>query len=302
MLVYSGKAIEEIDYKGVTVHSFISDNDENVDKKTISSFGEEWNEFSSFDEEEVQYIGNEYFDIVTEQHITKNSTVLDVGCGTGRWSRYISQRVGQVEGIDPSSAIFNAVDFNKNIENIRFTQAGVDCIPFENNSFDLVFSLGVLHHIPDTQKAMQACVDKVKMNGHFLVYLYYSFDNRGFGYKFLFQCSNLFRRVICKLPFSIKRIVCSSIGIIVYWPMARIGTLLKKLLPKLSFYKKLPLYYYHDKSLHIMKNDSLDRFGTPLEQRFSKAEITAMMKKCGLENIVFSDATPYWHAIGQKIK
>jgi len=300
MQQYSIKTIEEIEYKGVTIHSFVSDNDQNVDAKTVSSFGEEWNAFSSFDEKEVQFIGNEYFDIVTDNHIDKNSSVLDVGCGTGRWSRYIAQRVNYVEAIDPSSAIFNAVDFNKSINNIRFSQAGVDCIPFEDEKFDLVFSLGVLHHIPDTQKAMQACVNKVKKGGHFLVYLYYNFDNRGFAYKFLFNCSNILRRVICKLPFSLKRFICSGIGIVVYWPIARFGTLLKKLFPKATFYKKLPLYYYHDKSLHIMKNDSLDRFGTPLEQRFTKAEITSMMEQCGLSNIVFSDATPYWHAIGKK--
>jgi ubiquinone/menaquinone biosynthesis C-methylase UbiE len=302
MQAYSIEEIKKIDYKGVTIHSFVSESDQNVDIKTIESFGNEWNAFSSFDENEIQRIGNEYFDIVTNKHIDKTSTVLDVGCGTGRWSRYIAQHVKHIEAIDPSSAIFNAVDFNHSIQNIRFSQAGVDCIPFENNSFDLVFSLGVLHHIPDTQRAMQACVEKVKLNGYFLVYLYYNFDNRGIAYKLLFQCSNLLRRGICKLPFSLKRFVCSSIGLLVYWPFARIGTVLKKMLPKANFYKKLPLYYYHDKSLHIMKNDSLDRFGTPLEQRFTKAQITNMMEKCGLDEIVFSDSTPYWHAIGKKVK
>jgi hypothetical protein len=51
-----------------------------------------------------------------------------------------------------------------------------------------------------------------------------------------------------------------------------------------------------------MKNDSLDRFGTPLEQRFSKLEITEMMKACGLDEIEFSNQAPYWHAIGKRVK
>ena len=50
-----------------------------------------------------------------------------------------------------------------------------------------------------------------------------------------------------------------------------------------------------------MRNDALDRFGTPLEQRFNKSEIKAMMESGGLKNIVFSANAPYWHAIGQKI-
>ena len=65
--------------------------------------------------------------------------------------------------------------------------------------------------------------------------------------------------------------------------------------------KYIPLSYYHDKSFNIIRNDSLDRFGTPLEQRFSRNEIIEMMKSCGLEEIVVSEKEPYWHAIGKKI-
>lgn len=50
----------------------------------------------------------------------------------------------------------------------------------------------------------------------------------------------------------------------------------------------------------ILRNDALDRFGTPLEQRFSRNQIEEMMLKCGLEEIRFSEKAPYWHAIGVK--
>jgi 2-polyprenyl-3-methyl-5-hydroxy-6-metoxy-1,4-benzoquinol methylase len=43
---------------------------------------------------------------------------------------------------------------------------------------DFGYSLGVLHHIPDAQKALSDCVKKLKLGAPFLVYLYYSFDNR----------------------------------------------------------------------------------------------------------------------------
>ena len=49
-----------------------------------------------------------------------------------------------------------------------------------------------------------------------------------------------------------------------------------------------------------MKTDSRDRFGTPLEQRFSKEEIKLMMIDSGLEQISFSDNAPYWCAVGYK--
>jgi hypothetical protein len=47
-----------------------------------------------------------------------------------------------------------------------------------------------------------------------------------------------------------------------------------------------------------MRNDALDRFGTSLEQRFSKEQVIRMMEQAGLRDIVISDKMPYWHATG----
>jgi hypothetical protein len=47
-----------------------------------------------------------------------------------------------------------------------------------------------------------------------------------------------------------------------------------------------------------MRTDALDRFGTRLEQRFTKQEIQKMMESSGLENIKFSEDTPFWTAVG----
>ena len=52
----------------------------------------------------------------------------------------------------------------------------------------------------------------------------------------------------------------------------------------------------------MIRNDALDRFGTSLEQRFSKKEIEEMMRNCGLDHINFSENIPYWHVIGKRIK
>ncbi len=49
-----------------------------------------------------------------------------------------------------------------------------------------------------------------------------------------------------------------------------------------------------------MRNDALDRFGTPLEQRFTREAISDMMKNAGLHDVKFSEAAPYWHAVGHK--
>ena len=49
-----------------------------------------------------------------------------------------------------------------------------------------------------------------------------------------------------------------------------------------------------------MRTDALDRFGTQLEQRFSRREIEAMMQAAGLVDIRFREGLPYWVACGRK--
>ena len=65
-------------------------------------------------------------------------------------------------------------------------------------------------------------------------------------------------------------------------------------------YKKIPLSYYTDKSFYIIRNDALDRFGTPLEQRFTRIEIEKMLQQSDMEEIIFSEKEPFWHVISRK--
>ncbi len=187
MLKYTSVASSDIKVDSTTIASFIKKEEQNLDWKTVESFGNEWSIFNSFDDQEVALIGNDYFDILPPHLKDKNTVALDAGCGSGRWSEFLSDKVGFIEAIDSSSAVFTAVKLLKGISNVRFTQASIDHIQFEDNSFDLVFSLGVLHHIPDTRQAIRRCVAKVKPGGHFLMYLYYDLDNRGFLYKIILK-------------------------------------------------------------------------------------------------------------------
>jgi ubiquinone/menaquinone biosynthesis C-methylase UbiE len=289
--------IQQLGKKTVFV---FNDGGNNRHDQTVASFGQEWLKFGTFTEDEIENAGNQYFDIA-RQILNPNMNVLDVGCGSGRWSLYVAPYVKQVEAIDPSDAVYSAAQLTADCENIRISRASVDHIPFPDHSFDLVFSLGVLHHIPDTLAAMKNCVSKVKSGGWFLVYLYYNLDNRGALYKLLFKLSNVVRNVISRLPATAKSVVCEIIAYTVYWPLVTLSRIIKKIFPSKKWYLKFPLGYYHDKSMHIIRNDAFDRFATPLEQRFSKKQIHSMMTACGLTNIVFSDHEPFHHALGQKL-
>ncbi|MEI6790077.1 MAG: class I SAM-dependent methyltransferase [Myxococcaceae bacterium] len=267
----------------------------NQDFKTVESFGAEWEKFCNFSREEIEHSGQLYFDLIDETMLNKNTVALDVGCGSGRWDKYIAHRVKFIEAIDPSSAVFVAERFfqEEGIKNIRVTRAGVEQIPFPDNSFDFVFSLGVLHHVPRTEDGIRRCVEKLKPGGWFLVYLYYNLDNRSYVHGFLLKLVTFFRKGISNLPKPIKEAVCELIAATIYWPLASLSRLLST--------DVIPLSAYRNASFKVMRNDALDRFGTPLEQRFSRIQIQAMLERAGLSNIRFSEKVPYWHAVAQKV-
>ena len=295
MVAYSIAPVRELLAPRGVIYSFISGDDQNIDPKTVQSFGEEWKSFHDFSTEEIEKIGQDYFDLLPEKLI---ESALDVGCGSGRWAKFLSPKLKWIEAIDPSEAVFAAQHLLSTQRNIRITQASVSNIPFPDNSFDLVYSLGVLHHVPNTQDAISQCFKKIRPKGYFLVYLYYNLDNRGILYFLLFKVANVIRITISYFPTRIKKIVCNVIAACIYWPLAKISSMVAFFSLKLA--QKIPLSYYRKTSFFVMRNDALDRFGTPLEKRFSKVEIETMLRQVGFININFSNREPFWHVIAQK--
>lgn len=273
----------------------------NIDETVVDSFGKEWEKFNKFSDKEIKKIGDLYFDIIDDKIVNKSSYGIDIGCGTGRWSKYLSKKIGFLECVDPSSAIFTATKLLKNTDNVRFSKASADNLPFDDKIFDFGMSIGVLHHIPDTAKALNDCVKKIKKGGYFYLYLYYNFENKGILFKILFHCSTIIRLLVSRFPTKIKMFMCDLIALFIYMPFILIGRFFLLFnLKKIA--NIIPLNIYQKTSFYVIRNDALDRFGTTLEQRFSKKNITNMMISAGLDEIKISKSLPYWHAIGRKIK
>lgn len=85
---------------------------------------------------------------------------------------------------------------------------------------------------------------------------------------------------------------------LVYLPLSRIAYLLEK--SGINVHN-LPLSSYRDKSFYTMRTDALDRFGTRLEKRFTKAQIEKMLLAAGLGEIRFSERPPFWCAVAYKL-
>jgi 2-polyprenyl-3-methyl-5-hydroxy-6-metoxy-1,4-benzoquinol methylase len=271
----------------------------NIDKKVVDEFGNEWLKFYLHDDDLVKKGGEEYFDILTSEMINSETYALDIGCGTGRWTKYLAPKVAFIEAVDPSEAIFAADKLLGNLQNVRLSKASIETLPFADEAFDFVMSIGVLHHIPNTRQALIDCVKKVKKGGYFFVYLYYNLDRRGSVYKALFYSSDAIRKTVSRLPAKVKHFVCDILAVVFYMPFILLGRLFKKLGFK-DLAIRMPLHGYQNRSFFMIRNDALDRFGTRLEQRFSKQQIIDMLKDAGLTDIIISPGIPFYHAVGRK--
>ncbi len=274
----------------------------NRDNKLINDFGNEWNKFNqkNFSINKNRIIFEKYFSIFPWDKINKNSTGMDVGSGSGRWAYFIANKVKKICLIEPSKKALSVSKQNlSKYSNIEYFNFGANEIPLPDESIDFCYSLGVLHHIPDMSEALRGINKKLKLGAPLLIYIYYSFDNRPLWFRILWKISDLFRRIISKLPFFLKSLICDLIAFLVYLPIAR----LSKLLLNLNFnVKNIPLSFYADQSFYVLRNDALDRFGTKLEQRLSKKQIRNLLIRTGFSNISFSDSEPYWCSISYKQK
>ena len=192
------------------------------------------------------------------------------------------------------------ISYFKNLSefsNVNFINASVGDDALEEESQDFGYCLGVLHHVPNTLAGIKSCAIPLKQNAPFLIYLYYDFENRSFLFKWIWKLSDLLRRFVSVLPSKAKVVLAAIIALIIYLPLARFSLVVEKL----GFnVRGIPLSYYRHRHYYFMRTDALDRFGTRLEKRFSRQDITSMMTEAGFKEIQFSNNRPFWVCLARK--
>jgi len=272
--------------------------DQNLDQEVIDSFGHEWAAFDYAETETDEALDAQFMAYCASVNLTQfdaeTTTAADFGAGSGRWTSRLLPYFSVVYALEPSDGASRVLK-NKFVDEPRLKilqeTVGVNSIPA--GSLDLAMSLGVLHHIPDTGLAIKHVASKIKSGGVFLCYLYYKLDHKPIYYRGLFWASNSLRWVISRLPYAARRFVARIIAGIVYLPLARVAKLFSA---KGKDVSNIPLHHYANMPFVMLQNDALDRFGTRLEHRFSKKEITEMVDKAGfdLSTLEFSDIEPFW--------
>jgi ubiquinone/menaquinone biosynthesis C-methylase UbiE/glycosyltransferase involved in cell wall biosynthesis len=276
------------------------DSKNNFDLNVIKGFGKEWSHFKNENlEESLNKIWLDYFSIFPWDILPDDGGIgADIGCGSGRWSYFVANRVKKLYLIDPSIEALNVSKEKLNkFNNIEYINQNIEGSMQEIEMLDFAFSLGVLHHVPDIKLAFKSITCRLKKGAPFLVYIYYSFDNKPAWYSKIWIVTNFLRKVISRLPANARLLITQIIAYIIYFPVSRFGYLLQKAGFNVNQY---PLIYYADKPFYFMKNDALDRFGTKLEKRFSRKEILEIFKESGFVDVKFSDSAPYWCAYGIK--
>ena len=269
-------------------------------KKVVKDFGNEWKRFdqSIVKKSELKNIFDQYFNIFPLKELNKNLIGFDLGCGSGRWAKFIAPKVKKLNCIEPSVEAISVAKKNLiNFKNINYINSEVNKKILIKNSQDFGYCLGVLHHIPDTLNGIKVCSMMLKKNAPFLIYLYYKFDNRNFLFTSLWKISDFLRLLICFLPFNIKKLFTDFLALLIYYPLAKLSYVIDKFGIKTS---SIPLSFYKNKSFYTMRTDSLDRFGTKLEKRFTKSEIENLLSMAGFKDIKFSEKTPFWVATCRK--
>ena len=274
------------------------DKDENLDQGVIDGFGHEWAAFDYAETETAEALDAQFAAYCAPldlgQFNPATSVAGDFGAGSGRWSSRLAPYFSRVYALEPSDGASRVLKskFTGDPKIVVLQETvGVNSIPVA--SLDLAMSLGVLHHIPDTALAIKDVSRSIKPGGSFLCYLYYNLENKPTYYKLIFKGVNIVRRVISASPQKLRRLSATVIAALVYWPLARLSKVLSKFGRNTS---NLPLHHYADMPFVMLANDALDRFGTTLEQRFNRAQITEMLSSAGfdLSTLKFSNDEPFW--------
>lgn len=193
------------------------------------SFGYQWNTFARAQLDSANGTTRSRDTFVEKTGLSldglRGARVLDAGCGMGRFAEVCIEAGADVHAIDLSTAVEAAARNLGHHPNVSFYQADIMNLPFVDGAFDVVYSLGVLHHTPDTKKAFLSLTRLVKPGGRIVIWVYSSKLRLMFG-------GELLRMVTPHLPKS-ALLAASKVAIPLYHVhrLPGIGRLTTALLP-----------------------------------------------------------------------
>jgi ubiquinone/menaquinone biosynthesis C-methylase UbiE len=208
-------------------------------------------------------------------------SMLDVGTGSGRHAYYAARAGAQVVAVDVGGSIDVA---RRNLpRDVLTVQADAEHLPFDAESFDMVMSIGVLHHLPDPEGAVRAVARYVRPGGWLHLYLYW-WPERAWQRAVLRGVSTV-RRVTTRLPHPVLHALCYPLAAVLYVAAVVPYRLLREAPGAGRLAAELPLKTYADYPFGVLVNDQFDRFSAPIEHRFHEDDARALLEKAGCTSI-----------------
>jgi SAM-dependent methyltransferase len=247
-------------------------------RRTQASFGYEWTHFTDWQETgETNF--NDYFQGIDLAGLS-GRLVLDAGCGMGRHARQLAPFAGHVVAVDFSRAIDQARRNVDGIGNVDCVQGDLLALPLADSSFDFVYSLGVLHHLAETETALRGLARKLRPGGRLRVYLYWKRHGWTGGALRLVTAA---RRLTTRLPFPVLRGLCwllsGALMVAVVLPYRALSAL------GVRAHENWPLFVYSKYPFGVLYNDQFDRFSAPIEKRYDRDEVARLLEAAGLQDV-----------------
>jgi SAM-dependent methyltransferase len=269
------------------------DDEARLKRETAESFGYEWERFGLLREEWER----NFRDYMQPHDLTRlnRRTVLDVGAGSGRHSREAAQLGARVVAVDLGDAI-DVARHNLPPE-VLTIQADADHLPLVPGSFDYVLSIGVLHHLPDPQRALNGLARFAKPGGIVHVYLYWRGERR--THRLILRMVTAVRRLTTRMPHRLLHALCHPIALALLLCVVTPYRLLRRYPGLRRLADAFPLKTYADYPWGVLVNDTFDRFSAPIENRYSRDEVHAMLDQAGLVEV---EVRPHhgWVAYGRR--
>jgi SAM-dependent methyltransferase len=253
-----------------------------VEARTAQSFAYEWERFGALRPEwEENFWG--YMSPLTAADLD-GQRILDAGCGSGRHAYHAGRAGAEVFAADLGEAVDVAYRNTAALANVHVVQADLRRLPFRSESFDRVYSLGVLHHLPDPYAAFRSLIPYLRVGGEMRVYLYWALEHAPAWQRSLLAGVTAARRVTTRLPHRLLHALSYPIagaafaGFVLPYRALRSWPATRRLA------EQLPLRQYADYPFRVCVNDQFDRFSAPIERRYTRAEVMAWLRGGGLEN------------------